>query len=666
MTGPSSGTQPVLRFGMKGQAHTQPTGPSLFPETSMRAHIIPLLATTILTAGAVLSGCASTATGLQTSSFTSAGPETQLTQVAPAGTVLAVVRYPAFIEADDEEAFSRAYVASAIGGSGADFDPVDSRSLAQSMVLKSNYFAMSLYRELAARLPEHSVLLSPHRIYEGDDGTLTSEPITQAESIASVVTVDFTAYSYPDIEKMMGDKPLTFGDLVTPLVTVRTDPRASVSTEGVLLASSPLIGAASGASYGLAIDDASEMQSGRLTAGTPELDLISYMSGTPPMDPAITGLAGYSTGAVRAYPIEKIKLDPNTLATLDRDKDDILEAPFTDGFINQVIDLINRTDATKASMLRRAEAISDYDEGLAALSFVGDNAPDYQARLRYAERLLEAEQKYLSVQSLRLYDGVINGEMGALVRDMLQEEHYVLERRREIARQQNMATAAAFLAAIGGVAMASQDNQSFGDRLATQAMIQGAIFAATEAMRQNQLSKGVGTNYMESMVPALSSQTEIQIDLIDSNETITAIRFEDLKDKLSELYAENQRSLDTVATRCTYAGGSEPGTWLGACENGLANGAGVGVFRNEYGDLVEHYGYARNGLADGPGYRIVRAGEGSFSIEGNFSGGNANGVARVERSGSVALRRFREGQDMGAAPAGSMNASPFDRGVRTG
>jgi len=34
----------------------------------------------------------------------------------------------------------------------------------------------------------------------------------------------------------------------------------------------------------------------------------------------------------------------------------------------------------------------------------------------------------------------------------------------------------------------------------------------------------------------------------------------------------------------------------GACENGLANGSGVGVFRNaKKWDLVEHYGYARNG-----------------------------------------------------------------------
>lgn len=632
----------------------------------MRVRLTSLLATSLLMSGAVVSGCASTATGIKSSSFASSGVETPLSQTAPSGTVLAVVRYPAFIEDADQNAFSRAYAASAIGGGTADFDTVDTRALSESMILKSNYYAMSLYRELAARLPEHSVLLSPHRVHVGDDGTLTSEPMTQAESVASVVTIDFTAYSFPDFDKMMGDRPLTFGDLITPLVTVRTDPRTSVATEGVLLSSSPIINAAAGGSYALAIDDATKLQSGQFETEAPELDFISYLSGRPRLNPDVVSLRSRGSGAVKSYPVEKIQLNRDMIATLDREKNDILETPFTNGFINEVVSLINRTDATKASMLRRADAIAGYDEGLAALSLVGDDSADYLSRIRYADRLLEAEQKYLSVQSLRLYDGVINGEMGALVRDMLQEELYVLERRRKLARQQNIATAAAIAAVIGGVAIASQDDQSFGDQLATQAMFQGAIFAATEAMRQNRLSKGVSANYLEAVVPALTSQTEVQIDLIDSNETITAIRFDDLKDKLSELYAENQRAMDVVGTRCTYSAANAPGTWLGACENGLANGPGVGVFRNASGDLVEHYGYALSGQADGPGYRIVRSGSGSYSIEGNFSRGMPNGVARVERSGSVALRQFREGQDVGAAPSGAINASPFERGARTG
>lgn len=627
----------------------------------MPKFLILLLGTSML-----VSSCASTAKGERMTAFGN-GPEVTLRQQAPAGTVLAVVRYPAFVEEDVEEDFANAFAEQAIGGRGASTDPVETRAIANSVVLKSNYFAMSLYRELAARLPEHSVLLSPHKITRADDGTLTSEPMTQAEALPSVVAVDFTAYSYPDIAKMMGGKPLSFGDLITPVVTVRTDPRASVGTEGILMASAPIIGSAAGQNYAQAITDATSLQAGRIEAGVPELDLISHISGTPRLAPETARLNARTQATVQAYPIEKIKLNGTMLAELSQDSGDVLEDPFTNGFANQIVTLINQTDADKAAMFRRADVIADYDESLAALTLVGSDSPDYLTRLRYAERLLDAERKYLSVQSLRLYDGIINGEMGAQVRDMLKEEHRVLERRRKLARQQNIATAAAIASAIGGVAVATQDGKdgrgpSTGQMIAAQAMIQGAIFAATEAMRKNRLSKGVGNNYLQAVVPALEAQTEVQVDLIDSSETITAIRFEDLKAKLGELYAENQRALDTVATRCAYTAPTGAGTWLGACENGLADGSGVGVFRNTDGDLVEHYGYARAGVADGPGYRIVRTGSGSYSVEGNFSGGQANGVARVERSGSVALRRFTDGRDMGRAPAGSVITSPFMMG----
>ncbi|MGB3455656.1 MAG: hypothetical protein WBG08_08480 [Litorimonas sp.] len=622
----------------------------------MRPALTALLAASALAMGSVVSGCASTPTGVQSSSFDGGMPAT-LTQVAPPGTALAVVRYPAFIETDDEPAFAEAYAQAAIGGNLRSVDRADTEALANALVLKSNYFAMSLYRELAERLPEHSVLLSPHRVFVGDDGKLTSEPVTQAESLPSVVSVDFTAYTFPNFDHMMSDKPLTFGDLVTPLVTVRTDPRASVASEGVLMASSPMVTAAAGANYTQALSDAGRLQGGRIETGAPELDFVSYISGTPRLSPRTT--RGGGGGAVRVHPVQKIGLDPASIATLDRTQMDVLEAPFTEGFANRIIRAINRTDATKASMLRRADVIADYDESLAALTLVGSDDADYLARLRYAERLLEAEQKYLSVQSLRLYDGVMNGEMGAQVRDMIQEEFIVLEQRRKLARQQNLSTAAAIAAALGGVAIASQSDTSFGDRLAAQALIQGAMFSATEAMRRNRLSKEVGFNYLQSVMPAIDAQTEVQIDLIDSSETITAIRFEDLKTKLGELYAENQRSLDVTATQCAYRGPDGQGTWLGVCNAGVADGRGVGVFRNTDGQLVEHYGFARAGVANGPGYRIVRDPDGSFSIEGNFTAGVPDGTMRVERAGSVSREQFRNGRSYGPAVPGLKIASPF-------
>ncbi len=638
-----------------------------------------------LIGASMVSGCASTAKGVK-QSVLRGGPEIGLRQEAAPGTVMAVVRYPAFVNASAEAEFAKQFAARAIGGTAKVDDPLETQALADATVLKSNYFAMSLYRELGSRLPEHGVLLSPHEIKLGPDGQLTSEPMTQAESLPHLVAVDFTAYTFPDSEKMMGGKPLTFGDLVTPVVTVRTDPRASVATEGLLLASAPVTRAAAGQAYAQAVADAAALEQGRIDAGVPELDIISYISGQTERSPSTVQLGRASDAAVRLYPVEKIKLDGGAVQRLPNDQNDVLELPFTNGFANQIIDLINRTDVEKAAMFRRADAVSNFDESLAALTLVGSRDADYLARLRYAERLLEAEQKYLSVQSLRLYDGVHNGEMGAQVRDMIKEETALLNRRRKLAKQQNIATAASVLAVVGAVAVASNssggtqdcrrartqqefnacrrgNNSARGTQAATNAMISGAIFSVQEAMRKNRLSKGVAKNYMQAVLPALSAQTEVQVDLIDSNETITAIRFEDLQDKLAELYAQNQRSLDTVATRCAYTGAGVQGTWLGACENGVANGSGVGVFRNASGELVEHYGYAVNGAADGPGYRIIRTASGSTSMEGNFSGGEANGPIVMSRSGSVQTRNFRQGRDVGGLPSSTSVASPFRLGA---
>ena len=96
-------------------------------------------------------------------------------------------------------------------------------------------------------------------------------------------------------------------------------------------------------------------------------------------------------------------------------------------------------------MINYATAISQFDARLGPLTLIGSTDPDYVARERYAARLLEAEQNYLSVQSLRLYDGVYNGELGVQVRATLNAEYEVLQKRRDLTRKQNIATGATIL-----------------------------------------------------------------------------------------------------------------------------------------------------------------------------------------------------------------------------
>ncbi len=625
-------------------------------------------------AAIAISGCATTAKGSSSSALLTGNTPQTLKTEAPAGGLLAVVRYPAVVDESARDKYREAYTTSPIGGSvsASVADSVDAHNMADSAVVKSNYFALSLYKELAARLPEHTVLLSPHTVKLDSDGSLTSEPITQAESLPSVVTIDFATYSFPDSKKMMASEPLTFGDLVTPLVTVRTDHRAAVPTHGVLLASKPLQAHAAGGGYDVMLSSIEDIEKGNLPTQVAELDFISYISDDTRKSLPTQGLTlSGSDHAVQSYPLEKLRLNEQSMIQLNGDtkgEADPLRDIFSRPFANRIIDIINDTPVDKAAMMKRASAISQYDPSLAALTFVGSPKTDYKARYNYASRLLEAERKYLSVQSLRLFDGVHNGEMGAQVRDMLRAEHKILERRRELARKQNQATALAILGAVAaGASMASDgENTNYGEYLLTETLINASIYAGTQAFAYKRESRAVGDNYLTSIVPALEQQTTVQVDLIDSNETITAIRFEDLREKLQALYTDNQRSLDQIATRCAYShtGTAKSGTWLGECSGGLASGSGVGVLRDNSGKAIEYYGYAENGQPHGPGYMVVHERDRSYALEGNFTRGEADGVMRVSKPGrSDELRTYALGQDKGGANPASAVSSPFSLGT---
>ena len=626
---------------------------------------------TLLGCAAALSlcACAGTATGSSRSALITDLPTPDLQQTAPAGTSLVVVRYPAVVETDAQVTYRSNYLRTPIGGrADGSIQNQDAQAIADGAIVKSNYFALSLYKELVERLPDHSVLLSPHSITLAEDGSLTSEPITEAENIPSVLTLDFAAYSFPDPQKMMSSEPLTFGDLITPLVTVRTDHRASAATKGVVLSSRPLLGFAGGNAQQNVQASLANLQDGKFDVAAPELDFISYISADTrtTLETKPLGSTG-RTNATRIYPIEKIVLNREALNALATDSSgavDPLESAFSSAMADQVVGILNRTDMTKASMMARASSVSQFDPGLAALTLTGLEDEDFQARMRYTERLLQAEQRYLSVQSLRIFDGVHNGEMGAQVRDMLTAEYEVLQERRKLARQQNTATALAVLGAVAAGAAASQtgNNTNLGELILVNTIANAAIFSASQAFALNRESASIGANYLTSIVPALEEQVSVQVNLIDSNETITAIRFEDLRAKLQELYSENQRSIETIGTNCGYKhdGAETTGVWLGECNEGVAAGKGVGVLQYEDGTSIEYYGAALNGQPNGPGYLIRHTDIGSTSLEGNFTNGVPDGVIKVSRAGAAdTLRLYEAGKDVGRAPKEAEAPTPF-------
>ena len=632
------------------------------------------LLTSALCVGLVITGCASTATGKKTSLISLKSPAEKLEVKAPKGSVLTVIRYPSVVETAAHNAYIDAYLASPIGGrvSKALAGSPDAATIADGVIVKSNYFALSLYKELVKRLPEHSVLLSPHTIKLDKNGQLISEPITKAENLGAATYIDFVSYSFPDPKEMMGGKPLTFGDLITPMVVVRSDHRAAPASQGVLMASGPLMAVAGGQGRTAVHQSITAIENGDIKADKTELAFISYLANRPTSKLAVTKLGnGQEVNAAQYYPMEKILLDRNALASMQskaKDNIDPLENAFSSAFADRIVAMLNDTDVDKAVMMGRAASVSDFDPSLAALSVAKSNQSDQLARLRYAERLLEAEKKYLSVQSLRIYDGIYNGEMGAQVRDMLQAEYKVLNQRRKLARQQNVATALTVLAVVAaGASISNQSGPvSYSDILLNEALVNAAMFAGTQAFSFKRRSAAVGKNYLASIVPAIEEQTSVQVNLIEGNETITAIRFEDLQAKLHSLYTKNQRALDIAATQCKFApnitqAGNKSGKWLGECKNGTASGAGMGVIREANGMVKEYYGQAKDGMAHGIGFMIYHTPEFSYSLEGNFVSGQPEGIMRVKKPGQPdQLRAYKNGQDIGAAPKGSKVASPFD------
>ncbi len=618
----------------------------------------------------LLGACASTATGTYQSASVLHAPAEALKTKAPAGSVLVVIRYPAIVDPKAEDAYQQAYAASPIGGgvSRHFISSPDSAAIADSVIVKSSYYALSLYQELVKRLPEHTVLLSPHLVKLDADGVLTSEPVTRAESLGSVLTIDFATYSFPDLKRMMDATPLTFGDLVTPLVVVRTDYRAAPATDGVLLASQPLLAYAGGQGHDVVQRSLQSFEAGKLGADPPEHAFVAYLANGGQASLASQPLAQRpGRNVVQVYPLEKIRLDGDALRALQDDASgtvDPLANAFSSAFADRIVAMLNRLDAGKAVMVGKAASVAEIDPSLAALTVAGSPDEDYQARLRYAERLLEAERKYLSVQSLRIYDGIRNGEMGAQVRDMLAAEEDVLQERRSLARKQNTAAFLAVLGVVAASAISSGNNNSYTDTVLSNAILGASVYAGTQVFAYKRLSKTVGSNYFASIVPALDEQTTVQVNLIDSNETITAIRFEDLQAKLKALYDKNQRALDTIATRCQFlppGEGEVKGVWSGVCKDGLAAGQGLGVLRFADGTSREYYGAAANGKANGRGYSIVHGRNMDYAIDGYFVDGRPEGIALVSKPGRrSSLHRFKDGKDVGPAPRGASIAPPAE------
>ena len=587
---------------------------------------------------------------------------------------MVIIRYPAMIHTNAENLYVSSFAINAIGGEvpyGVYGDRQTSR-IAQSIVEKSSYFAMSLYHELKGILPEGSVLLSPHIIDWDKQRNLYSRPILGTEQIPSVLTIDFSIYSFPDVGELMNSAPVTFGDLVTPLILIKSSRWVQPSLGGLLISSPPLASSAwrqvrfeAENSFRARLDDSPQ-------AGGSSLGFVSFLRERDEPNLALplkrSGDENAQLVAIEQYSLEKIQMDGAVISTLS---EDFSIDPFVQGFVKgastRVVEMLNSIDHEKATFFARQAALERFDPELANVFFIQSRDESVRARLQLAEALVGAEREFLAAQSDSIYDGTYNGNYGSKMRKIIAAEYRMLEERRTLAKKQNITTAVAVVALAGSVygAVAASAASTAAVVATSGAALAGSGWALHKTLETKTESKEVNRYFLARMAPAFDRQMSVQMEWLESKEVITARGFAEFRNKTLSLYQSRVRSMQvSVEMQCRFSHPDfgQTGRWYGVCDNGLAAGRGYGLIMDQRGNSVEFIGDAKDGLASGSGGMIIqRSGQvGATYYEGGFKKGLPDGVVRVEKVGETPkLRQFKSGTDIGKGNANSLQSLSF-------
>jgi len=626
----------------------------------------------------LISGCAGTAKGVDTSVYTKAAVTESFSNLAPESSALVIIRYPAIIHADVETLYISSFAVNSIGGDVPHtvFGKTQTARVAQSVIGKSSYFAMSLYNELKQQLPEGSVLLSPHIIVWDDERKMHSRPILATEQIPTVLTIDFNIYSYPDVTEMMESPPVTFGDLVTPLIVVKSNRWLNPALNGLLISSEPLMGAAWRQTQLQSDLHLSRRANGIAENQHASLEFIAFLGERGQNSGGIPGSTfnrgnGQATGQGRSlerYPLEKIRMDGAAVASLEETAGlDPFVSSFVKGMSRRLVSLLESVDVERATFLDRQSALARFDPELANVFFLRSGEESVRARLQLAEALIGVERKFLAAQSDNVYQGTYVGSFGAKMRKLIQSEYKVLEERRHLAKVQNMTAAVAAIVMAGtiyGVTLTTTASALTVSTLSGLALV-GSTWAINKSLDSRAESEEVATFFSTRMAPAFQRQMDVQLEWLESKEVITARGFAEFRNKTLSLYQSRVRSMTVKAEQnCEFRHAAivEAGRWYGNCTDGLAEGMGYGAISGSTGTTVEFIGEADQGYASGIGAMILRkAGQtGTIYYEGSFDHGLPDGVVIVEEAGKPRrLREFQAGRDVGKGKAAQLRRLSF-------
>jgi hypothetical protein len=403
------------------------------------------------------------------------------------------------------------------------------------------------------------------------------------------------------------------------------------------------------------------------------LDFVSFLNhgsgGSPDVPVKSAGQSRREVLAVEVHPLEKIRMNSDTLAVLTRDSSiDPFSEDFVKGAATRVVNALNNVDHDRATFFSRQIALSRFDPALGEAFLSRSRSENLRARLQMGERLISAQRQFLSSQSQGLYEGTYEGVYGEQMRQMIAAEYRLLEDRRDLARAQNWSTAMAVVAMAGAVYAGSNGNSSnfLHSQSAYNVMMLSSIWAMNSAMSKHAESRTVGENFLVQIAPAINRQVSVQVEWLESREEITARDFEEFRNQTLALYQRSIRSVTThtfdPACEFRHPEVEQPGRWFGLCRNGLGFSSGYGLIAGDGGNYVEYVGTAESGLAAGTGAMILRSSTaiGATYYEGDFKRGLPDGIVLVERPGrKPSVRKFRSGSDAGSADGDELQRLQF-------
>ena len=449
----------------------------------------------------LLSGCAGSATGLDTSAVRSSTSVAYRAQeVQTENPILVAVRFPGLIRPAARQRYINFYLKQI--GLADQASPAVNKGVLSANT-KTAYFAQELYVALQKRLPEKTVILAPYEIDVGSNGRLVAKDSYSVKLTPSVLQIDFFTYHNPAPDQIMDANALTFGDLVTPLFVIHTSKEVSPKTQGLLAASEPIL-----------------LPSSRSDGGAPlppgRISFVNFLNNGS-ANISSQGVPVYSSrpgraGSVLRLPMEKLHLAGSVLkAQQEPGTNQTRHMPFaaaTSGYADLVLELLNDLGGAKAIRAELGQWASYYDRRNGEAAYADDVPQQIAARREMLDEFYQGEKEFLTAHSAALVQATYRADFGTKMRELIFSEYRHLSERRSLANQENLSTGIGVgLAALGGFTAFK------GDAVATVAASNGMQLALAFSDKVNQESQiaadGFGVAYRDAYSKRFSTSVKM-------------------------------------------------------------------------------------------------------------------------------------------------------------